>query len=115
VPADSTCGRFPSSWECRDLANCALFDKRPDCSAGITGQQAERLLLEQSSKGDLTSAAFLALAYEAGLGIPQNLSKALELYDQAIAGGNKTPGVLVGRERTLFLLNGGKYEDWSGR
>jgi len=36
-------------------------------------------------------------------------------YDQAIAGGNKTPGVLVGRERTLFLLNGGKHEDWRGR
>jgi len=97
------------------MANCALFDKRPDCSYGMTAGYAEQLLLKQANDGDLTSAAFLALAYEAGLGITLNLNKALELYDQAIAGGNTTSHVVAGRERTLFLLNGAKYEDWKGK
>lgn len=115
IATGGACEKSSSSWECREQANCALFDKKPDCSNGMSGLQAEQLLLQQINNGDLTSAAFLALAYEAGLSILQDLNKALKLYDQAIAGGNKTPNVIEGRERTLFLLNGGRYEDWRGR
>ena len=97
------------------MANCALFDKKPDCSAGMTAKEAEELLLKQKSEGDLIATGFLALAYEAGLGIPQDLSKALDLYYLAISSGNRSPGLIEGRERTLFLINGGKYEDWRGR
>ena len=115
VATDGACGRSSSSWDCRLQANCALFDKKPNCSAGMTGQDAEELLLKQKSEGDLIATGFLALAYEAGLGIPQDLSKALDLYDLAIGGGNRSRVLIEGRERTLFLLNGGKYEDWEGR
>ena len=113
--AGGACEKSPSSWDCRLQANCALFDKKPDCSAGMTGKEAEELLLKLKSESDLIATGFLALAYEAGFGIPQDLSKALDLYDLAIGGGNRSRVLIEGRERTLFLLNGGKYEDWSGR
>jgi hypothetical protein len=111
VSPDSTCGRFPASWECRFQANCALFS-RDYCAYGMTGEQAENLLVGLSEDGDRTAAGFVALAYEAGIGIERNLTKALYFYRRAIDLGSESTLIREGYERTRWILNGGTAEGW---
>jgi hypothetical protein len=111
VSPDSTCGRFPASWECRFQANCALFD-REHCSYGLTAEQAENLLVGLSQGGDDIAAGFVALAYEAGIGIERDLTKALYFYRRAINLGSESSLIREGYERTRWILNGGTAEGW---